>query len=78
MSRLILKRAPIGWNQDDYDVVCDGILVGRIFPSPAAPNGRQWMWTIGYGHHKGRTPTHGYEPTREAALAAFAKSWRRE
>ena len=24
------------------------------------------------------TPTHGYEPTREAAMAAFAKSWRRE
>jgi hypothetical protein len=22
------------------------------------------------------TPTHGYEPTREAAMAAFAKSWR--
>jgi len=24
----------------------------------------------------GPTPTHGYEPTREAAMAAFAKSWR--
>jgi hypothetical protein len=24
------------------------------------------------------TPTHGYEPTREAAMAAFARSWRRE
>jgi hypothetical protein len=23
------------------------------------------------------TPIHGYEPTREAAMAAFAKSWRR-
>ena len=23
-------------------------------------------------------PAHGYEPTREAAMAAFAKSWRRE
>jgi len=23
-------------------------------------------------------PTHGYEPTREAAMAAFAKTWRRE
>jgi hypothetical protein len=22
--------------------------------------------------------THGYEPTREAAMAMFAKSWRRE
>jgi hypothetical protein len=25
-----------------------------------------------------RWPTHGYEPTRESAMAAFAKSWRRE
>jgi len=25
-----------------------------------------------------RTPTHGYTATREAAMAAFAKSWRRE
>jgi hypothetical protein len=24
------------------------------------------------------TPTHGYEATREAAMAAFAKVWRRE
>jgi hypothetical protein len=31
-----------------------------------------------FGHHENRTPTHGYEPTREAAMAAFAKSWRRE
>jgi hypothetical protein len=23
-------------------------------------------------------PAHGYEPTREAAMQAFAKSWRRE
>jgi hypothetical protein len=26
---------------------------------------------------KGRRPAHGYEPTREAAMAAFAKRWRR-
>jgi hypothetical protein len=34
--------------------------------------------TLGYGYHEDRTPTHGYEATREAAMAAFAKSWRRE
>jgi hypothetical protein len=28
--------------------------------------------------HKDRTPTHGYEPTREAAMQAFAKSWHRD
>src|SRR6516225_10617863 len=37
-----------------------------------------WMWTLAFGHHEDRTPTHGYEPRRDAAMAAFAKSWRRE
>jgi hypothetical protein len=41
MSPLILKRAPIGDNQDDYDVLFDGVLVGRIVLSPAAPKDRQ-------------------------------------
>jgi hypothetical protein len=31
-----------------------------------------------FGYHEDRTPTHGYEPTREVAMAAFAKSWWRE
>ena len=30
------------------------------------------------GHDEDRMPTHGHEPTREAAMAAFAKSWQRE
>jgi hypothetical protein len=44
----------------------------------AAPVGRPWMWTLAFGHHEDRMPTHGYAATREAAMAAFAKSWRRE
>jgi hypothetical protein len=39
---------------------------------------RTSLWTLAFGYHEDRTPTHGYEPTREAAMAAFAKSWRRE
>jgi hypothetical protein len=31
-----------------------------------------------FGSHEDRTPTHGYAETREAAMAAFAKSWRRD
>jgi len=37
-----------------------------------------WLWTLAYGHHEDRTPIYGYEPTRDAAKTAFAKSWRRE
>jgi hypothetical protein len=82
-SRLILKRAKVSrpsghWGDDDYDVICEGAVVGRVFLSPAAPQDRQWMWTLAYGYHEDRRPTHGYEPTREAAMAAFAKSWRRK
>jgi hypothetical protein len=36
------------------------------------------MWTLIFPHHEGRAPTQGYEGTREAAMAAFGKSWRRE
>jgi hypothetical protein len=35
------------------------------------------MWASGHGGHIERAE-HGYEATREAAMAAFAKSWRRE
>jgi hypothetical protein len=44
--------------------------------APAVPVGMSWMWTLAFGHHEDRTPTDPYEPTREAAMAAFAKSWR--
>jgi hypothetical protein len=76
MGQLVLKRAPIGWDQDDYDVVEDGVVVGRIFKAPLAPEDRPWMWTIGHNRQV-RRAAHGYEATREAAMAAFAKSWRR-
>jgi hypothetical protein len=81
-SRLILKRAtasrPSGeWDDDDFDVLADGAVVGRIMKAAAVP-GMPWMWTLGFGYHEDRTPTHGYAATREAAMAAFAKSWWRE
>jgi hypothetical protein len=45
---LILKRAPIGWDQDDYEVLENGVIVGRIFFLAAvSPEGRHWMWASG-------------------------------
>jgi hypothetical protein len=81
---LILKRASASrtsgeWNDDDYDVLAGGAVVGRIFKANAAPVGKPWMWTLEpFEHHDDHTPTHGYAATREAAMAAFAKCWRRE
>jgi hypothetical protein len=51
---------------------------GNYRTNSTSPKGRTALWTPAFGHHEDRTPTHGYEPTREAAMAAFAKSWRRK
>jgi hypothetical protein len=60
-------------------VLADGLVVARIMRAAAdALEATPWLWTLAYGHHEDRTPTHGYAPTREAAMGAFAKSWRRE
>ena len=83
MDQLVLKRASASrlsgeWSDDDYDVLADGIVVGRIMKAAVAPVGTPWLWTLAYGHHEDRTPIYGYEPMREAAMTAFARSWRRE
>jgi hypothetical protein len=58
-------------------VLAEGTVVGRIFKNDERP-GASWMWTLIFPHHEGRSPRHGYAESREAAMAAFAKSWRRE
>jgi hypothetical protein len=75
MTGLILKRASVSrpsgeWSDDDFDVLADGVVVGHILKVHEAPVGSPWMWTLALGYHEDRTPTHGYEPTREAAMAA--------
>ena len=48
MDELVLKRAATSrlsdeWNNDDFDVLADGVIVGRIFKADAAPAGMPWM-----------------------------------
>ena len=50
---LILKRAsasrPSGeWNDDDYDVLAGGVVVGRIYADASAstPPELRWFWSI--------------------------------
>jgi len=63
MDDLILRATA---KADWYDALCDGEVVGCIHLRPiAAP-----------GHGCGRWP--GFAETLEAAMTAFAKSWRRE
>jgi hypothetical protein len=61
-SSLILKRAsasrPCGeWSDDDYDVLSDGAVVGRIMNAAAAPVGEPWLWTYGFDPRERRNLT---------------------
>ena len=52
---LLLKRAALGrpsgkWNDDDYDVLADGVVVGRIFKVRRLAGRTPWMWTLAFGH----------------------------
>ena len=67
MSTLILKRASASRRMTTTMCSPDGVVVGRIMKAAAKPADASWLWTWGYGYHEDRTPTHGYEPTREAA-----------
>jgi hypothetical protein len=50
------------WRDDDYDydVLEDGVVVGRIFKSPGAPADRPWMWASGHDGDM-RRAAFGYE-----------------
>src|SRR5262245_51046712 len=65
----VLVRPRIGPTCYAWDVCNSGLMAPLILKRASASRPSQ---------HDNRSPTHGYEPTREAALAAFAKSWRRE
>ena len=48
LGSLILKRANNSrlsgrWSDDDYDVLENGVVVGRIFKVPVPPQDRPWM-----------------------------------
>jgi hypothetical protein len=63
--------------------VLDRLAPENEAPTPAvkvhaAPVDSPSMWTLAFGHHEDRAPTHGYAASREAAMAAFDKSWRQE
>jgi hypothetical protein len=76
MTDLLLKST--GPVADQYKVLAGDQVVGHIRLSEAAPTATPWRWTLAYWQHKKRARTHGYGPTREAALQSFARSWHRE
>jgi hypothetical protein len=77
LKRASASRPPGEWSDDDYDVLCEGAVVGRIFKSAAAPVGTPWFWTLAYAHLEDRTPTHGYGDARSGD-GGIREEWRRK
>lgn len=45
MMPLVLKRV-MASRDDDYQVLADGVVIGRLMKAAAAPEGKPWMWTL--------------------------------
>jgi hypothetical protein len=81
---LILKRASLSrtsgtWSDDDYDVVSEGICIGRIFLATAGvPAETPWFWGIEFHHRRNRVGPHqGHAADLKEAMRAFRGTWER-
>jgi hypothetical protein len=82
MNRFALKRAAVSrssgeWNDDDYDVLVDGKVVGRIFEegSHFGPPELLWRWSITEIVPAVPNVTNGHAATLEEAKAKFRERW---
>jgi hypothetical protein len=85
-SRLILKRGKLSrssgqWRDDDYDVLENGVVVGRIFFLDAVgPKDRPWMWAsvhngdIKRGTRLRANPRNSSTPDAPATVASCGAS----
>jgi hypothetical protein len=74
---LMLKRTDRR-DEECYDVMSNGEVVGHLRLSDVDPAAAPWVWAIAFDHREGRKSSRGYEPTREAAMQAFARNWHRQ
>jgi hypothetical protein len=79
MSSLILKRGKFSrssgqWQDEDYDVLADGKVVGRIYEDASAstPTELRWFWSI-TEIVPASSATHGHAATREQAKARISR-----
>jgi hypothetical protein len=85
MTSLTLKRArafhPWGhWQHEDYDVIADGKVVGRIYTnaSVSPPPDMRWVWSVTAIVPATPGRTNGTAATREEAMAKFRENWTKE
>ena len=63
---------------NEYEVIADGQVIGRISLFSSSPAGTPWMWSIDFAFHEGREYTRGFAASREAAMEAFTGCWFRD
>ena len=68
---LTLKRVPTRASVEDYDVLCRGEVVGRIFLSQAG----KWMWASNDHGHEAQVFAHkSFRAIREQSRLAEAQA----
>jgi hypothetical protein len=84
MAGLILKRASASrssgtWKDNDFDVLADGKVVGRIYEqgSASTPLELRWFWSITEIVPAVQNVTHGHAATLDEAKAKFREMWTR-
>jgi hypothetical protein len=82
VTNLILKRAstsrPDGqWSEEDYDVLADGKVVGRIYDQGSAgtPPELHWFWSITSIVPAVPNITNGHAATLDEAKTKFRAAW---
>lgn len=60
--------------ENDYDVMCEGKVVGRIYKTERYEP-VEWFW--GNYREPNSAEDRGFAPSLEAAKAAFKKAWER-
>ena len=78
MTELVLKKIgkhfgvdPWLESKNDYLVLNEGRIIGRIVKRACSPNGRPWVWTITMR----ASFFNGYSDTCEQAMVDFKAHW---
>jgi hypothetical protein len=82
MTQITLRLASASrssgqWQDEDYDVLVDGKVVGRIYEnaSVSAPPDMRWFWSVTAIAPARSGVTNGTAATRVEALAKFRAAW---
>ena len=76
---LLLKRDPNARYTESYNVLFEGLCVGRIYKAIShAPREAPWFWGLEFHEWQGSDgPQYGQVATLEAAKQAFRAAWER-